>query len=438
MSRTTWRVLRTELLRGAAPVAAVGVLLAGLFLMYDSAPEWSGRWMSFAVKMRQSLFMLGAVVVMAAAWQAGRERRRRIGEQLTSAARPGWQPYVVAWAAVTLGALAAVLVIVLVGGAFIAPVASYAGGGWWWVLAITMPAMAALSAAGAAAGRLIPSRLVGPVAGIVTFALMVVMLDETTLWRFRHLSPALAFYSGAGSTPDGWLTVYQLLWFAGLAGMALVVFAARRKWLAVVPAAVALLGAAPLVSEPVRDWQPDLAALELVCTEDAGPEVCVTKVNAFLLDDVTEPAREVLARWSGVPRGPTRAVDSLVSWDPQWAEGESLEPNDLSKTGLLLELGSAATLTGELARHDDGMGIVEWWPAMACADIPDLDDSLVEVVGAWGSGNQPVWLTREQRALFDALAGMPEAEQKAWFVSYLEAATDCDQEVLAELAEELA
>lgn len=128
----TGRALRIGLLRGAAPAAAGGVLLGGLLSLYSLAGGWAGwpgRWMPFAASVRMSLFVVGALTVACAAWQGGRERRRRIEEQLATAARPGWQPVLVSWAAVTLGALVALLVVVIAGVAAVAPVATYSGGG---------------------------------------------------------------------------------------------------------------------------------------------------------------------------------------------------------------------------------------------------------------------------------------------------------------------
>ncbi|MGH8774110.1 MAG: hypothetical protein ACRDWI_02710 [Jiangellaceae bacterium] len=45
---TTWRALRVELLRGAAPVAALTTLVLGGLTVYSLAGDWAGRWMPFA------------------------------------------------------------------------------------------------------------------------------------------------------------------------------------------------------------------------------------------------------------------------------------------------------------------------------------------------------------------------------------------------------
>ncbi|MGH8774109.1 MAG: hypothetical protein ACRDWI_02705 [Jiangellaceae bacterium] len=207
----------------------------------------------------------------------------------------------------TLGAFAGLLVVVGIGAALVAPVATHDGGGWWWVLALSFPGLAALTALGVAAGRLVPSRLTAPVAAIACYALMVGAIDSGRFGGVVLLSPTLSNYDAPGYLLPLDIGFQQALWFAGLTATALVVVGARRKWLALIPAVVALAGAVPLVQQQGGFWQQDPTALDLVCTEDA-PEVCLTQINAFLLDDVTEPFRQELARWEGVPGGPVRAV----------------------------------------------------------------------------------------------------------------------------------
>jgi hypothetical protein len=106
-----------------------------------------------------------------------------------------------------------------------------------------------------------------------------------------------------------------MLWFAAVAATGLLLFAASRpavRALAVVPAALGLAVALPLF--PTGGYEgalhPDRVAMSLVC-DDAGPQVCMTKVHSGMLPDVTGPAREALALIATkLPDAPTRAVES--------------------------------------------------------------------------------------------------------------------------------
>jgi hypothetical protein len=438
MSPTTWPVLRIELLRGAAPVAVAGVLVGGGVTLYSLAGDWAswpGRWMPFAASVRMSLFVIGAITVACAAWQGGRERRRRIGDQLASTARPQWQPVVVGWAGVTLGATAALMLLVAIGAALVVPVATYSGGGWWWVLAVSVPGLAALAALGFAAGRLVPSRLTAPVVGIGTYLLMVGAIDTSTLGGVRWLAPVLSQYDAPGYMLSGTLGALQALWFAGLAATALVVVAARRRRLAFVPAAVAVAAGFALVSEPVETWQPDPAAAEPVCADDA-PNVCVSRLNAFTLDAVATAVQPVMERWDGVPE-PRPLTDDNVMRNVGHAIRGYVEPTD--DPVLEVQFDAGMTLTGRIAEPYDGMSLFSWWPTVGCVDDSAFERHplVLEVTAAWGSGASWEWLEADRVAALQELESWSDNAQRDWFAAAIEAARTCDEPELERLAEEV-
>lgn len=431
MSRMTWRALRTELLRGAAPVAVAGVLVAGGLTLHSLAGDWAGwagRWMPFAASVRMSLFVIGAITVACAAWQGGREHRRRIGDQLASTARPVWQSVLLAWSAVTLGATAGMLVLLLAGALLVAPVATYSGGGWWWVLAVSVPGLAALSALGFALGRQVPSRLTAPVAAIGSYLLMVGAIDTIQLGGVRWLAPVLSQYDAPGYTLSGALNAQQALWFAGLAGTALVLVAARRRWFAVLPAAVAAASAYALVSEPVESWQPDPSAAEPVCA-DGAPNVCMSRLNSFALDEVATAVQPVLDRWDGVPGPRPRTDDGTVQ--PRAYAGDDRV--------LQVQFDAGMTLTGRIAEPYEGMSLFWWWPTVGCDD-PEYGRhvAVFEVTAAWGSGAASwEWMEADRLAALQKLEAKPAAAQRHWFAAAIEAARTCDEAMLTELAEQL-
>ncbi|MEU7172005.1 MULTISPECIES: hypothetical protein [Micromonospora] len=94
--------------------------------------DWAGRWAGLANYLRVSMLILCALMIAAGAWQSGRERRRDIDELIASTPRPGWQPLVMAWLAVTVAGVAGLLVAFAGAAVLIAgsrPTPAEAGGG---------------------------------------------------------------------------------------------------------------------------------------------------------------------------------------------------------------------------------------------------------------------------------------------------------------------
>lgn len=437
MRRTTRRALRTELLRSTAPVAAVTILVAGVALMYSSANTWAGQWMPFAASVRFSMLVLAPLAVALGAWQGGRDRRRRIVEQLATTPRPGWQPIVTAWASVTLGCWVALAVVVGAGAALVAPVASYAGGGWWWVLAVAFPALAAAVAVGVALGHAVPSRLTAPILAVVLYAAQVYAHDDAgRLGGMEWLVPIVPVHNAIGATLPGSVSVFQALWFAGLTAVVLVLVGARRRWLALVPAAIAAAGAAPFLATPdtaaalsddwpgpLGHWEPDPEAVELVCTEDE-PEVCLARYEAFLLDDVTPVARETLANLDGIPGAPTRAQGST--------HGVHVDDDSY----LFVDTGRI-TITGDLYT-DAEWSVVRWRPELRCeGDLQSANEYywLLDVASTWAADVDEPWVDERTDTALNSLRAMPEAEQKQWIGDLVSAAEICDTDALDELAE---
>jgi hypothetical protein len=110
-------------------------------------------------------------------------------------------------------------------------------------------------------------------------------------------------------------SLIQAGWLVAVAVSGLLLFGAARarsRGLALLPAALGLAVTLPLL--PAGGYEgatrPDLAAVALVC-DDTGPQVCLTRVHAGLLPDVTGPAREALAVLAArLPDAPVRAVES--------------------------------------------------------------------------------------------------------------------------------
>jgi hypothetical protein len=450
MNATTRRVLRSEVLRGTAPVAAATFAVASVAMLLNETEDWVGRWVPFAQYVRVTLIVLVPLAVAAGAWQAGREHRRRTADQLASAARPPWQPVVLAWAAVTLGMFTGLLLAWGAAAATIAPVASYHNSSWPLTLAVGVAGIAAAASLGVVMGRLVRSRLVAPVAGLLVYIAVGVFSYEDG-WRGVMLVPSLGYAGTGTSSLASGLQLRQLLWFGALTATLLVLGAARRWWPAAVPGALAAVLAASVVMWPVDERRvPDAAAAELVCTTDGGPEVCLARVNAFLLDDAVPAMRQQLARWEGIEGGFDRAVDSTPWYDSGLV--------DVPSDAVTVDVTRLISWNARLAETDEyGFGLADgfgWAPARFVLEGCGLEwagdepyYAATEAAAGWVRGGLPsAGVLYEDDGVAGgesepppalALLERPEAEQRAWMGRYLAAARDCDTAALTDLAREL-
>jgi hypothetical protein len=396
------RILCIELRRGSALVTALVTAVAAAWFLVTETAQWAGRWTMLTQHFRVALMLLGPLVVAAGAWQAGRDHRNRTGELLRSTARPGWHPLVVAWAAVALGGTLGVLVPYGIAGIVVGRVASYAGGGWWWTAGVGVLALWTLTALGVAVGRLAPFPLVAPIAAVVALGLLGTIVAETEPGNRAALSPVSEFLGETAGWP-GWYHAWQAGWLLAIAAALLAL--AAGQWRGALPPALLAAGLAvvPVLAGPAFGRpRPDPGAAALVCTR-SGPAVCLTRVNAYLLDPVAVAVQPMLTRLAGIPGAPVRAVDSAAS------DGRR------SPDALYLSLTDASTVDGHLMnayRVDSNITSI-LYPS-SC--LPG--DAVVRRAYEWVMGE----------AKSDA------AEERAWFGAYLAAMRSCDPEALKRLA----
>jgi hypothetical protein len=233
-------------------------------------------------------------------------------------------------------------------------------------------------------------------------------------------------------------SLVQLLWLGAVAATGLLLYGATRarsRVLAVLPAALGLAVTLPLLPTGAYEGgtDPDRAAVALVC-DDAGPQVCMTKVHAGLLPDVTGPAREALALLATrLPDAPTRAVESdrPVSWV---RPGTMPEPRRYGVDTLVF----TAPSYGRTGRADfDGEPYVEWllrevW-RLECDDQRSVERDPTlgqEVATSWllgrASGTDP-----ELPAAYERFLAKPVDEQRTLLAAARVGALSCDPDALA-------
>lgn len=425
------RVTLIEARRSTAPVLFVTVATTGTVLLFVHPDQWVGRWQSFAGYLRLTLILVIPLCAALATWQGGRERRRATRDLLAATSRPGWHALLTTWTALVVAATAGLSVTFAVGSAFVAPHATYSGGGWWWLALGCLPPVAAAVALGLAVGRWVPLRVAGlPVAALlyVVQAVPGYLTDSPV----QGLDPMIDWMPADVRLAPG-THALQALWFIGLS-VALLGTAALRSVpvtgrtapaTTVAGLVLACAGAVPLLLG-TGDGRllPDRAAQRRICAP-GDPPVCVSAVDAYLLDDMAPAARRVLDRLSGIPGAPTRAVGP--------------PPNGEQPADALVLFGLYPSLWGGLddpRRWGDPL-VTDPRPDPGTRPEPDARPEL-------GSGNPPSGTTHTTdphteriRTGLAALRELTSEQQRAWISRVYTTRNRCDSQTQTGLLAEL-
>jgi hypothetical protein len=181
-----------------------------------------------------------------------------------------------------------------------------------------------------------------------------------------------------------------------------------------------------------KGYRVDAAAQELVCA-DGAPQVCVTAVNAYRLDDVTTAARRALTLLAKLPGAPARAVewraDAPGTGDSRqfWSTVPRTDPGTV-----LFALDGYGALTADDVTASILNGAGTTWNGCEPGD-----EVATGAAGAWLMGTQTLPLRdagvpyEEEtetriRATVAALRELPEKEQIRRVTALRDAANACD------------
>lgn len=380
---------RTEFRRSLGfPFFAINAALNVWILFVH--PEWAAEWITLVTLQRWGLIVTGSVLVTAAAWYAGRERRRSIGELINSTSLPRGRRHALMLSTLLVGAIGGHLFAFAVAAVFVIQQSDYHGGGWWWIVLLSCLGLCLMGAVGWVIGMLIPYRLTAPIAGVASYIGIVVLTFSYRDW-FNLLPTGFdSVYAGSSPTSFGvavsaaflLLTASGLLW--------LVLSESRMVW-----GLVALAGAASLaftVPDPDTDrwWTPDPEATAPVCT-NTKPTVCVWNAHAKFLESTEAALVPVLQRLG--EEGPSSAQE----WDPY----RTLEPDVLE-----IQIGNRIPLIGsDLRSSGDLRAEAAMSPLLSCYFGEGEDGS-----GTFWSADNAV-----TELLMDGLeSGMPDAGDELW------------------------
>jgi hypothetical protein len=358
------RLLRIELRRSAMlwllPLAAALYYYQAYRRALALPPVWGLRAMTIQ---NDALLDFAMPVAGGAAWVGARESRRHLADLLAGTARSRWARQLAAWTAVTSWALAGYLACTGVVYAITARQAAW-GGPLWWPVAVDAAGVALVSAAGFAAGALLPSRFTAPLAAVAAFFALGFSIEAvhggSSAWLIAPgvagsaLGPNMSIATFYGFLPD--LSIAQVMFLLGLAavvlgGMGLVPGAAgRRARVAAAALALAGLAAAGTAVELAgtarfgRHGMTVIPALHdaasgapvpftPVCA--AGPvPVCLHPAYAGYLPAVSAALRGVLSEVAGLPGAPSRVTEAAPTY--------SLSPSNEVRVGSRVGGGSGA------------------------------------------------------------------------------------------------
>nr|BFE60760.1 hypothetical protein GCM10020063_052860 [Dactylosporangium thailandense] len=432
---STGRVIRLELRRSAAAVVAVLAFAVGTALLLTFPQGFAGRWLQLAVALRLLLMFLFPVALAGGAALGRREAAAGVGELFASTPRPRRQRMLVTAGALAAALVAAYALTFLVALAWVLPRAGYFPLAALGVTAVGALALVAGGWIGLAAGRAVPRFVTAPVLAVLGVAVAGMVPQWVMVTRRSPAALLLSpVYSGSlddFQTVSARVSLAQALWLAALAATGLLLATARRR--AVAPALLpAVLGAAvavPLL--PPGGYAAaaayDPRAVELVC-DDAGPQVCVTRVHAALLPDIAGPVRAALATLAAtMPDAPARAVETRR---PAYGTGPADPPHDAAT------LVFPAPPIGADGRADlrdgsfPGLVLGAAWE-QSCDPAPaDAFDGR-ELAVAWLTGAAPP--DTRLAGAYAALRARPEDEQRRLVLAARDGVLACRPDAFAGL-----
>ncbi|MFJ8104521.1 hypothetical protein [Streptomyces sp. NPDC096132] len=419
--------LRAEATRGFAPLAGVAVLLMLGVVLGATADRWQGGWVETRSELHDLLLVLLPLAAAAGCWLGGRERRRGTEELWGTAVRGPLARFL---------ASALPLALWLVAGYALAAAGAllatwpYARGDrpYLDLLPVDVVAVAAASVSGQVVGRLVPWRPVAPLlapAGYAVLGLSVASDDGAG----RFVNPA--FPVSYWDVPVGRQQAAMAVWVAGLATAAVLAYAARRRWTALLPLVAALAAGGLLVQTGGALWRANPAESRQVCDTSTTPQVCVNARYGALLPQVTAALSGVTDRLEGVRNLPVRFEDrpgepragevqlpmlTPIGWSV--VRGRLTDPEQYAweAVAMLQDRADCDTRDPRLGLADDA---VEHYLA------PSPAEGTFDRLDATGDEERRSGLAKRQAAR-ERLASMEADARREWLSAYFATAGDCD------------
>ena len=333
------RLLRIEIRHSIGLWLFAPILgLAWFYFDGDMAYFRTLLWVQVSIGVRNIAFFAAPCIAAAAAWMAGRERRRGSGELLTTMPQSPLSRHLRVLLATIIWGVAAYLLVALVLLTLTARRATW-GGPTFWPALIGLLALSTYGALGFALGRVIPSRFTAPLVGVASFFMQSFvaygsyatrqLVENPRFGWLIYLSPVVELPASPwyGIQPNiGWQQAAFLLGLGGLAigAMALGERHTRAAWglcggaaILTVVGVVLIHSAAPIGTARERaaarmaDPTAGLIPFTPVCAGESFP-ICVHPAYQPWLTENAVSINRVVAPLRAVPGAPLRGEQ----WSP--------------------------------------------------------------------------------------------------------------------------
>ncbi|MEU9047891.1 MULTISPECIES: hypothetical protein [unclassified Kitasatospora] len=311
-----FRMVRLEAKRSIALALFLVMAAVTRAFLWMDVQEWAASWTPLVSSMRATAWTGLPVVLAAAIWHGGRERRNAVTELFAATPRP--RPVRLLPAVVVLAgaAVLAVTAVVVWAAVIVSGHATFSDGEWPLGLAVGLLATVAVTLLGLGIGRAAPTPVAAPLGAVLLFLILTVSRIRDGRPANRLVDTVLPMLPVTDDfhrvLPS--LSLAQSVWFAalGVTGVLLTVAATTRARVLALAPAVAGMAVGALLA-PSGAIVPAPRATELVCSPEDS-RVCVTKVHSRALPDLLAPARRVLDAFAEVPGGPKRIQEDPVTW----------------------------------------------------------------------------------------------------------------------------
>ncbi|MEE1825289.1 hypothetical protein PUR61_24345 [Streptomyces sp. BE20] len=311
-----FRMVRLEAKRSIALLLFLVVAALTRVFLWMDVQQWAASWTPLVHSMRGTAWIVLPVVLAAAIWHGGRERRAEVSELFAATPRPHRVRLLPAFLVFAGTAVLAVAAVVGWAAVVVAGNATFDGGEWPLGLAVGLLAAVAVTLVGLGVGRVAPAPVAAPLGAVMLFLALTfaqVRDDRPANRLVDTVLPMLPVTDDFHRVLPAF-SVAQGIWFAGLGATGVLLAVAvtsRARALALAPAVAGVaLGA---VLAPSGAIVPAPAATALVCAP-GDDRICVTQVHSRALQDLIAPARKVLEAFAEVPGGPKRVQEDQVSW----------------------------------------------------------------------------------------------------------------------------
>ncbi len=441
------RILSIELRRSNALSLAALLIGVGVAWLLLNSSLWQSEWLKFGYAHSSVVFLLFPLALAGGAVLGRRDKRTRADELIASTGRPKVQRLLPGLLALGVAAMVAHLLVFAGGGAVVAVTGSYVSAAtvFWPLTGVLMLLGGAWL--GVAAGRAWSSPAVPPLLAVLGLLLQFGFSEigppgeQSLLENLSALAqpPSFSWEAVTGRVLLGYTLLGAGMIAAGF------LLTTGRSWLPRVAAVVALglagTGAAVVPGKTMADhYRVDAAAQKLVCA-DGTPQVCVTAVHAYALDEATPQVRKALSLLAKLPGAQTRAVE--------WRADEVYQPGESDWDWQGTTRTPAGTVSFDLGMDGDQAGttITENMVLGAGTSWNGCEGTIGSVAGhasgAWLMGTEQLSgigdgldsypeMQTQVRDTVRLLRALPEAEQIRRVAAMRDAAATCqDTDLLA-------